>query len=123
MDLQTSIREADDVIIMDLRGKLTINGGESEQLSGRLRESVAKGMRKLLLNLGDLSHVDSSGVGIIIETYVSLKRHDGDLKLLSPAGRVRQVLTVFRLLDVIPSFDDEAQALASFRGQTYAAST
>jgi anti-anti-sigma factor len=80
-------------------------------------------MRKLLLNLRDLSHVDSSAVGIIIETYVSLKRHDGDLKLLNPAGRVRKVLTVFRLLDVIPSFDDEAQALASFRGQTYAAST
>ena len=79
-------------------------------------------MRKLLLNIGDLSQVDSSGVSIIIETYVSLKRHGGDLKLLSPSGRVLQVLNVFRLLDIIPSFDDEAQALVSFGPRSYSAS-
>jgi anti-sigma B factor antagonist len=72
---------------MDLRGRSTINGGESELLSGHLQELVANGTRKLLLNLGDLSQIDSSGVGIIIETYVSLKRHGGDLKLLCPGAR------------------------------------
>jgi len=57
-----------------------------------------------------------------MDTYVSLKRHDGDLKLLCPGGRVLQVLNVFHLLDTIPSFDNEAQALASFGPRSYSAS-
>jgi anti-anti-sigma factor len=84
---------------------------------------VAKGVRKLLLNIKNLWQVDSSGVSIIIETYASLKRHGGDLKLLRPGGRVLRVLTVFHLLDIIPSFDDEAQALASFGTPSYSASS
>jgi anti-sigma B factor antagonist len=123
MGLHISIRESGDVTVMDLRGRSTIDSGESELLSSRLQELVAKGMRKLLLNIGDLSQVDSSGVSIMIETYVSLKRHGGDLKLLCPSGRVLQVLAVFHLLDIIPSFDDEAQALASFGPRSYSASS
>ena len=123
MSLHISIRESDDVTIMDLQGRLTISGGESELLSGHLKELVAKGVRKLLLNMADLSQVDSSGVGIIIETYVSLKRYGGDLKLLGPGGRVQQVLTVLHLLDIVPSFDDEAHALASYGPQSYSASS
>ena len=123
MGLDISIRESGDVTILDLRGRSTISGGESELLSGHLKELVAKGVRNLLLNVGDLSQVDSSGVGIIIETYVSLKRRGGDLKLLCPGGRVLQVLTVIHLLDIIPSFDDEAQALASFGPRCYSASS
>jgi anti-sigma B factor antagonist len=114
MGLHISIRESGDVTIMDLQGRSTISGGESELLSGHLQELVTKGVRKLLLNIGDLSQVDSSGVSVIIETYVSLKRHGGGLKMLRPGGRVLQVLNAFRLLDIIPSFDYEAQAVASF---------
>ena len=121
--LDISIRESGDVTILDLRGRLTISGGESELLSGHLKELVAKGVRKLLLNMADLSQVDSSGVGIIIGTYVSLKRHGGDLRLLRPGGRVLQVLTVLHLLDIVPSFDDEAQALASFGPRSHSASS
>jgi len=111
MSFNVSIRESRDVTIMDLRGKSTIGGGESELLSGHLQELVAKGVRKLLLK----AQVDSSGVSIIAETYVNLKRQGGRLKLLCPRGRVLQVLTVFRLLDVIESFEDEGKALASFQ--------
>jgi len=113
--VQISIRESADVTVLDLRGRSTIDGGESELLSSLLKELVASGVRKLLLNLVNLTQVDSSGVGIIVETYISLKRQRGELKLLCPCGRVLEVLTVFRLLDTIPSFEDEAQALASFR--------
>ncbi len=74
-----------------------------------------------MLNLANLTQVDSSGVSIIIETYVSLKRQAGDLKLLCPRGRVLEVLDVFRLLDTIPSFEDETKALASFRPLSYSA--
>jgi anti-anti-sigma factor len=113
--VQISIRESANVTVLDLRGRSTIDGGESELLSGLLKELVANGVRKLLLNLVNLTQVDSSGVGIIVETYVSLKRQRGELKLVCPRGRVLEVLTVFRLLDTIPSFEDEVQALASFR--------
>jgi anti-anti-sigma factor len=123
MSLHISIRESGDVTILDLRGKSTISGGESELLSGYLKELVAKGVGKLLLNIRDLSQVDSSGVSIVVETYVSLKRRGGDLKLLCPGGRVLQVLTVLHLLDIIPSFDDEAQALASFVPRSHSASS
>ena len=116
--LQISIRKSGDVTVLELRGRSTIDG-ESELLSSRLKELVANGVRKLLLNLVNLTQIDTSGVGIIIETYVSLKRQCGELKLLCPCGRVLEVLTVFRLLDTIPSFEDEAQALASFRPLSY----
>jgi anti-sigma B factor antagonist len=121
--LQISIRESGDVTILDLRGRSTIDGGESELLSSHLKKLVAKGAHKLLLNLAGLNQLDSSGVGIIIETYVSVKRQGGDLKLLCPCGRVLEVLTLFRLLDRIPSFEDEAQALGSFRPRGYAATS
>jgi anti-sigma B factor antagonist len=117
--LQISIRESAGVTILDLRGRSTIDGGESELLGSRLKELVASGVRKVLLNLVDLTQVDSSGIGVIVGTYVSLKRQRGELKLLCPCGRVLEVLTLFRLLETIPSFEDEAQALASFRPLSY----
>ena len=112
--LQISIRRSGDVTIVDLRGRSTVNDGESERFSKCLGKLVLGGVRKLLLNLGDLTQIDSSGVSIMAETYVSLKRQGGRLKLLRPRGRVLQVLTVFRFLDILESFEDEAQALASF---------
>ena len=115
------MRECGDVSILDLLGRSTIDPGESELLSKHLRDLTATGKRKLLLNLANLSHIDSSGVSIIVEMYVSVKRSDGELKLLSPRGRVLDVLRVFRLLDVIPSFEDETNALASFQSGTCSA--
>ncbi len=119
MGLQILIRESGDVTILDLQGRSTIDGGESELLGSRLKQLVTSGVRKLLLNLVNLTQVDSSGVGAIVAAYVFLKRQGGDLKLLCPRGRVLEVLTVFRLLDTIPSFEDEARALSSFRPLSY----
>ena len=119
--LQISMRECGDVSILDLLGRSTIDAGESELLSKHLRDLTATGKRKLLLNLVNLSHIDSSSVSIVVEMYVSVKRSDGELKLLSPRGRVLDVLRVFRLLDVIPTFEDETKALASFQPRTCSA--
>ncbi len=121
MGLQISIRKSGDVTIVDLRGRSTIDDGESESLSNQLQKLVANGVRKLLLNLADLAKVDSSAVAIIVRTYVSLKREGGDLKLLSPSGLVLEVLTVFRLISTIPTFENEAEALASFQPRGYTA--
>jgi len=119
MALQISIRESADVTILDLRGRSTVNGGESESLSRQLQKLVSDGARKLLLNVADLTQVDSSGISVIVGTYVSLKRHGGDLKLLRPSGRVLDVLTVFHLTGAIPIFENEAEALDSFWPSLY----
>ena len=88
-----------------------------------LQKLIARGVRKLLLNLADLTQVDSSGLGVIVGTCVSLRRQGGDLRVLRPTGLVLEVFKVLRLLDAIASFEDEAQALASFRSRGYAASS
>jgi anti-anti-sigma factor len=115
--LQVSIRKSGDVTILDLRGRSTIDSGESELLGSHLQELVASGVRKLLLNLAELTQVDSSGISSIVATYVSLRDQGGDLRLLRPCGRVLEVFRVLRLLETIPSFEDEAQAVGSFRPQ------
>jgi anti-anti-sigma factor len=119
--LHISIRKSGDVTILDLRGRSTIDGGESELLGGCLKELIANGVRKLLLNLADLTQVDTTGVGVIIGKYISLRDRGGELKLLCPCGRVLEVFRVLRLLQFISSFEDETQALASFRPKGYVA--
>jgi len=114
VSLQISVRESHDVAILDLKGKL-ITGKDGELLSKRLCESISNGKSNLLLNLGKLTQVDSSGVSIIARTHGSLKRLGGNLGLLRPSGHVLEVFRVLHLLEMIPSFEDEAQALASFQ--------
>jgi anti-sigma B factor antagonist len=118
--LQFSIRESDDVTILDLQGRVTI-GVDSDLLNVHLKKLVAQSVRKLLLNLEDVTQLDSMGISAVVATYVSLSRQGGSLKLLCPRGRVQDVLRVIRLADFIPTFEDETQALASFRPQGNAA--
>jgi anti-sigma B factor antagonist len=116
MGLQISIRTSGDVTILDLQGRATL-GADCDLLSGHLQMLMANGVRDVLLNLADVTQLDSSGISAISKTYVVLRRQGGGLKLLRPSGRVRAVLRVIHLLDLIPTFEDEAQALASFRSQ------
>jgi anti-anti-sigma factor len=118
--LQISIRTSGDVTILDLQGRATI-GADSDLLSGHLEMLLANDVRKLLLNLADLTQLDSSGISAITKTCASLRSQGGSLKLLRPCGRVRAVLQAIHLLDVIPTFEDEPQALASFHPQGYSA--
>ena len=96
-------------------------GVDSDLLNVHLKKLVAQGVRKLLLNLEDATQLDSLGISAVVGTYVSLSRQGGSLKLACPRGRVRDVLRVIRVADFIPTFEDETQALASFRPQGYAA--
>jgi anti-anti-sigma factor len=118
--LQISIRESGGVTILDLRGNATI-GADGERLRTHLQALTASGARNLLLNLSDLTQIDSSGVSTVVETYVSVKRKGGRLALLRPNGRVLVVFKVIHLLQIIPNFEDEAEALASFRPRGYRA--
>ena len=121
MSLQISIRQSGDVTIVDVRGRSTLDEGESELLRSNLERLVASGVRRILLNLADVTRLDSSGVTFIVKTHLSLRGQGGQLKLLHPGGHVLEVFGVLHLLKLIPSFEDQTQALASFRPLTYSA--
>ena len=121
--LVISTRESGDVTILDLRGRSRIDPGESELLDRHMQKLIANGVLKLLLNLADLIQIDSSGLSVIVTTYVSLRARGGELKFLRPRGRVLEVFRVLQLPQIIPSFEDETQALASFRPRGCGASS
>ena len=121
--LQITVRECGDLSILDLRGKSTIDDGETELLSGHLKKLAENGVTKLLLNLADLTKIDSSGISVIIGTCASLRRRGGDLRLSCARGHVLEVFTVFRLLEVISSFENEDHAVASFGPRGYVAAS
>ena len=114
MPLQIQIRETGDVTIVELQGRATIGVG-NDLLSSKLRGLIEGGTRKLLVNLAGATQIDSSGISSLVRAFVTLNLSGGSLKLAHPSGRVRDVLQVTRLLGAIPTFDDEAEALESFR--------
>jgi len=114
MSLQLSIRKSAEVTILDLQGRATIGRG-NDLLSSQLRKLIADGTANVLLNLAGLTQMDSSSLSTIVRAFVSLGRESGRLKLLRPRGSVKLVLETLHLLDVIPCYEDEAQAVASFR--------
>ena len=108
------IRRHEDVVILDLCGRITI-GHSNDELSRELRSLADSESRKILVNLSDVPQVDSSGISTIVRTFVTLRRAGGSLKLLRPTGHVFEVLDITHLLQTIPTFDDESKALESFR--------
>jgi len=118
MDPQISTRESDDVTILELTGRVMARP-DSDLLSPYLQELVDKGASKLLLNLTAVAQIDSWSINAIAKTYASLSRQGGSLKILCPSNRLRGVLKLVHLLDLIPTFEDEAAALASFRPLGY----
>jgi len=114
LGLQIVSRNSGDVTIFDLQGRATI-GRPSDELSAELRKAIDAGARKILVNLTGVSQIDSSGISTVVRNFVTVRRLGGTLKLLHPSGHVYEVLELTRLLQTIPSFNDEASALASFK--------
>lgn len=119
--LEISTRKSGPITIVDLAGRAAI-GDDNDRLHAALLKLVGDGAHNLLLNLTDVTKVDSSSIGTIAATFVNLKGQGGNLKLLCPHGSVREALAVTRLLERIPHFEDEAQALASFEPRASSAS-
>jgi anti-sigma B factor antagonist len=111
--LQLSVRHAADVVIVDLHGRATI-GRDNDLLDNRLRQLIDEGNDKILLNLTDVTQMDSSSISSVIRAFKSLERRGASLRLTGPRGNVKLVLETVHLLDVIPSIEDETQAIASF---------
>jgi|HubBroStandDraft_2_1064218.scaffolds.fasta_scaffold17545_3 anti-sigma B factor antagonist len=114
LGLQLFVRRAADVVIVDLTGIATM-GPANDFLDSQLRKLINHGNSKILVNLTDVTQLDSSGIGIIVRAFLSLKHRGASLKLLRPRGNVRLVLETVHLLNVIPTMEDETQGIASFR--------
>ena len=113
VEFDINVRESGDVRIVDATGRLTI-GEASERLNEVLSGLAEKGARKILVNLNGVPQIDSSGISAIVRNSITLGRDGGRLHLICKAGRVRDALSVTRLVEAIPTFDSEAAALASF---------
>jgi anti-anti-sigma factor len=118
--LEISKRMVNGVTILDLQGRATI-GANTDKLDHALRSLVTDGTLNVLMNLAQVTMMDSSGIAAMVGTYVSLTREGGSLKLSRPSSRVREVLRVMRLLNSIPTFENEDEALASFGATTQSA--
>jgi anti-sigma B factor antagonist len=103
-----------DVIVVEARGRATL-GENSDLLDRELQRLALAGWKKMLVDLRGVVQVDSSGISALVRQCTGLARQGGSLRLVCPPGRVYEALSVTRLLDAIPTFDNEADALASFR--------
>ncbi|HEX4074828.1 MAG TPA: STAS domain-containing protein [Candidatus Acidoferrales bacterium] len=114
MDLRIAERKSGNVTILDLRGRVVI-GATNDSLTAELRKLAETAPCNVLINLADVAQVDSSGISTLVRSFVTLERDGGSLKILNPNGHVREILELTRLVNCLPTFTDEAQALASFR--------
>jgi anti-sigma B factor antagonist len=110
MSFSLKTRKLDNVIILDMFGQLTI--GESVALfKNTIQDEVTRGERHFVINLGQVTHVDSSGLGQMIATYVSIRKQPGNVVLLNLTARIKDLLQMTKLLTVFESFSDEAKAV------------
>ena len=107
-------RQAGDVAILDLDGEVRI-GDSATALRSAIRELVAGGNQKILLNLAGVRYIDSSGIGELIANYTTVGRSGGQLKLLNLTDKVQDLLVITKLLTVFDVYDNEADALSSFK--------
>lgn len=108
-------RTVKDVTILDIHGKITIGEGSAE-IRKRVRDLLQAGHKKILLNLGDVSYVDSSGIGELVSSFTTVTNQGGELKLLSLTRKLRELLAITKLLTVFDVFEDEEKAVASMSG-------
>jgi anti-sigma B factor antagonist len=101
------------VSILDLSGKIVLGEGDV-QVKERIKDLMADGQRRVLLNLAEVNYIDSAGLGTLISSYTTAKREGGSLKLVNLTKRIQDLLAITKLITVFETFDSEADALASF---------
>ena len=113
MSIKVSTRQVDGVTILDLSGRITLGEG-SVVLRDAVRDLLAKGDKNILLNLGDVSYIDSSGIGELVTAFTSVKNAGGELKLLNLTKKVHDLLQITKLYTVFDVKDDETSAVGAF---------
>ena len=112
--MQIQQRQAGDVTIVSVTGDITLNKGGDVLLKDKINSLLQQGNKKLLLDLGGVSYVDSSGLGQLVQVYTTTANNGGTLKLLNVGKRLSDLLVVTKLVTVFDSHDNEKDALASF---------
>lgn len=112
-DINISERQAGDVTILDLEGKVTIGEG-SVALRNTIRRLLGEGKSKILMNLGGVGYIDSSGIGELVSSFTAVNKEGGSLKLLNLTQKIQDLLAITKLLTVFDVYDSEADALASY---------
>jgi anti-sigma B factor antagonist len=111
--MKVSTRLVDGVVILDLSGRITLGEG-SVTLRDAVRDLLAQGQKNILLNLGDVNYIDSSGIGELVSAFTTVKNQGGQLKLLNLTKKVHDLLQITKLYTVFDVKDDEASAVGSF---------
>jgi anti-anti-sigma factor len=111
--MEINVRESGGIFLLEVHGRLTI-GEPSEQLTSALESAIGRGARKVIVNLNGVPQIDSSGISSLVRISIRLARENGALHLVCGPGRVRDSLTVTRLVEAIPTLDSDASALKSF---------
>ena len=111
--MEIAERKVSDVTILDLTGKMTLGEGD-ELLKDKINSLLAKGTRKLVLNLEGVPYIDSAGLGEMVRTYTTVKKQSGTLKLLNLTKRIQDLLSITKLTTVFDTFDNEEEAVKSF---------
>jgi anti-sigma B factor antagonist len=113
MSMKISTRQVDGVTILDLSGRITLAEGSST-LRDAVREIMNRGSRQVLLNMGEIGYVDSSGVGELVSAYTTVRNAGGELKLLNLTSKVHHLLQTTKLYTIFDVREEEASAVASF---------
>jgi anti-sigma B factor antagonist len=112
MDFST--RQSDDITIVDLRGRITLGEG-SVTVRDTVRDLLSNGQKRILLNLGGVNYIDSSGIGELVSAFTAAKKQGGELKLLNLTKKIQDLLQITKLITVFDVKDDEILAVESFR--------
>ena len=113
MSVKLNTRQVGDVSVVDVAGRITLGEGSSV-LRDALREMVGKGQKKILLNLGEVSYIDSSGIGELVSGFTTVTNNGGQLKLLNLTKRVKDLLQITKLYTVFDVHESETTAIRSF---------
>ena len=113
MSMKASNRQLDGVTVVDMSGRITLGEG-SVILRDTIRDLIGKGQKRILLNLGDVTYIDSSGIGELVSAFTAVRREGGELKLLNLTKKVHDLLQITKLYTVFDIKDDETAAIKSF---------
>ncbi|HET8888034.1 MAG TPA: STAS domain-containing protein [Candidatus Angelobacter sp.] len=113
MSMKATSRQVEGVAVVDMSGRITLGEG-SVVLRDTIRDLIGKGQKKILLNLGDVTYIDSSGIGELVSAFTAVRREGGELKLLNLTKKVHDLLQITKLYTVFDIKDDEATAIKAF---------
>ena len=111
--MQIDERVVGPVTVLDLKGKITLNDGDTA-LRDKINSLMQQDRKKILLNLSGVPYIDSSGLGEVVRSYTTVSRQSGQLKLVNLTKRITDLLSITKLLTVFETFEDEAEAIKTY---------